>query len=886
MGILSRLFALGTFALFAVVMAASQAPAQPGPFGKGKGEQDRMTLFQNPQVRAELKLTDEQLAKLPATSLKALADVLSPAQVERLRGIYLQQRGPTALLDGDVKKDLKLSDEQAKGIQAALDEQTKGQAAIFDAGGFDPAKSQALEKAAAAKIQSVLSDSQKTAWAKMLGQPIQLAGGFGGGKIGGKGKGGGVASAESLKVVKDFKAELLYRVPSATQGSWVSMCVDPQGRLITSDQGGTGLFLVTPPPLGGNSEDTKVEKIPAPIGSVQGLLWAFDSLYVVVNGGGKGGGGSGSGLYRVKPESPGGPLTKVELLRQIPGQGEHGTHAVLLSPDGKSLFVVCGNDTRETTYANSRLPRNWGEDHLYPNVAPFSGVVPPSGWIAKTDPDGKNWDLYTAGFRNEYDAAFNRHGDLFTYDSDMEWDIGTPWYRPTRISLATSGGDAGFRNGSRVFPPHYVDSLPGIKDIGPGSPTGVTFGYGAKFPAKYQEAFFICDWTFGKLYAAHLSPAGSAYKADTEVFVSGTPFALTDVVINPKDGAMYITVGGRGGQSALYRVSYVGNESTSPSKGDNAGAELRDLRHKLESFHGKQDPKAAALAWPHLGHDDRYIRYAARVAIEHQDVKEWKELALNEKEPVASIHALLALVRSTAHDPITFKNQAKKGGGGKKGGGFGGGGGGAAGGITGWSLTETIPGIEMKAPILAALDRIDVSKLSDSQVSDLLRVYSIVFNRLGQPDRATRNRVIRRFDPLLPSNSYTLNFDLCQMLAYLEAPGVAEKTLRLMAKTNSKEEQMGFAWPLAYVETGWTPALRKEYLDWYTVKAVKYKGGNKYSQIVGTLRQTALSRLTASERDALKIGLLPALPAENLALSDPFRKVELLSAPIKLNQTP
>ena len=43
-------------------------------------------------------------------------------------------------------------------------------------------------------------------------------------------------------------------------------------------------------------------------------------------------------------------------------------------------------------------------------------------------------------------------------------------------------------------------------NIGPGSPTGVTFGTGAKFPAKYQDALFIADWSFGKLYAIHLTP--------------------------------------------------------------------------------------------------------------------------------------------------------------------------------------------------------------------------------------------------------------------------------------------------------------------------------------------------------------------------------------------
>ena len=47
----------------------------------------------------------------------------------------------------------------------------------------------------------------------------------------------------------------------------------------------------------------------------------------------------------------------------------------------------------------------------------------------------------------------------------------------------------------------FGDSLPAALDIGPGSPTGVTFGTGTKFPAKYQRAFFACDWTFGTLYA-------------------------------------------------------------------------------------------------------------------------------------------------------------------------------------------------------------------------------------------------------------------------------------------------------------------------------------------------------------------------------------------------
>ena len=88
--------------------------------------------------------------------------------------------------------------------------------------------------------------------------------------------------AESLKVMKDFKAELLYTVPKPTQGSWVNMCVDPKGRLIVSDQYGP-LYRITPPAIGGKPEETKVEKLDLPLGGAHGLLWAFDSLYVMVN---------------------------------------------------------------------------------------------------------------------------------------------------------------------------------------------------------------------------------------------------------------------------------------------------------------------------------------------------------------------------------------------------------------------------------------------------------------------------------------------------------------------------------------------------------------------------------------------------------------------------
>jgi putative heme-binding domain-containing protein len=637
-----------------------------------------------------------------------------------------------------------------------------------------------------------------------------------------------VTSAGTLRAVKDFKVELLYSVPAKTEGSWVNLCVDPKGRLIASDQYGS-LYRVTPPPIGGQPADTRVEKIDAPIGEAQGLLWAFDSLYVIVNGHGK----YASGLYRVKDTDGDDKLDKVELLRRIGGGGEHGPHAVLLSPDGKSLTVVCGNQTKMMSpLSGSRVPRHWGEDHLLPRMPDgngfMAGVLGPGGCIYKVDPDGKNWELLSVGFRNEFDAAYNRHGELFTFDADMEWDMNTPWYRPTRVNHVTSGSEFGWRNGAGKWPAYYPDSLGAVVNVGPGSPTGVCFGYGAKFPAKYQEAFFISDWSYGKLYAVHLTPHGSSYKGDIEEFVTGTPLALTDVVISPHDGAMYFAVGGRKTQSSLYRVTYVGKESTAPSKGGDAGAKERALRHSLEAFHGKKDPKAVEAAWPYLAHPDRYIRFAARVALEHQDPAEWRERALSEADAGKAIAALLALVRVSADDPLHRKPSA--------------------------------PPVDrmLRAQVFGALLRLDWAKLSDEQRLDLLRVVHVALNRMGPVDSELRLDLLDRFVRVYPSPSREQNAELCALLVYLRAPRVVEKTLKLMAGAPTQEEQMEYARSLRVLKSGWTPAQREEYFKWF-LRAGGFRGGASLAGFLRIMKRDATATLSEKEKEDLKL-ILNAKP--------------------------
>lgn len=653
-----------------------------------------------------------------------------------------------------------------------------------------------------------------------------------------------------------FQIEHLFTVPKDQLGSWVSITFDNQGRLIASDQGDKGLCRVIPPPIG-SSEPTKVERLHTRISSAQGMLYAFDSLYVSANGF-----SGGNGLYRLKDTDGDDQFDKVEKLKEIRGGGEHGPHAVLLGPDGKSLYYLAGNFTRPPFEPNdppspnnrSRAPSNWGEDLLLPRQWDANGfavgLLAPGGWVAKTDPAGKTWDIVSNGYRNPYDMAFNADGELFVYDADMEWDMGTPWYRPTRVNHATSGSELGWRSGTGKWPPYYVDSLPAAVDIGPGSPVGAAFGYGTKFPAKYQRALFICDWTFGTMYAVHLEPAGSSYRGTKEEFLGRSPLPLTDVAVGP-DGALYFSTGGRNTQSELFRVTYVGQEPTSAvDPHDARSADLRELRHKIEAYHQKSDEPAQAIefVYPHLSHPDRFIRFAARIALENQDVKLWQDRTLTEKDPEALITGAVGLARQGDR-----------------------------------SLRDSL---------LTALGRLDVGTLSETQQIELLRAYQLVFTRMGEPDEAARLSLLAKLDPLFPTKSDPVNRELVDLLVYIRSPTVIRKavasmdqppkheavepgavlgrnkryggTVRSMLKSHPDLTQLHYALALRNMKEGWTLAERKAYFSWFE-RAGAWKGGASFQGFLRNIEREAFEN--ASERERLAI--------EAFGARKPFQMPEL-----------
>ena len=167
-------------------------------------------------------------------------------------------------------------------------------------------------------------------------------------------------------------------------------------------------------------------------------------------------------------------------------------------------------------------------------------------------------ELISHGLRNAYDFAFNQQGDLFTYDSDEEREVSLPWYRPTRVFQMLPGSDHGWVSKSWMRAENTFDMPPVVASFGRGSPTGLVCYRHNQFPEKYRGALFALDWTYGRVHALPLKSAGETWRAEPELFMSAVGnhgFAPTDAEVGP-DGALYISVGGRGSRGGVYRIRH------------------------------------------------------------------------------------------------------------------------------------------------------------------------------------------------------------------------------------------------------------------------------------------------------------------------------------------
>ncbi|NND96158.1 MAG: c-type cytochrome [Pirellulaceae bacterium] len=640
----------------------------------------------------------------------------------------------------------------------------------------------------------------------------------------------GVTAPEQFSLLPGFEVELLYEVPGEQQGSWVSLTVDPKGRLIACDQDG-GLYRIDV-----SGKKAKVEKLKIDFIGAQGLLCAFDSLYANVNSR-----DHGCGIWRLTDTDGDDQYDKKENVVPLNGGSEHGPHAMILSPDGKRILSVAGNNTDlPGKISRSRVPQVWQEDHLLGRMPDARGHnakrMAPGGFIMSMNPDGSDVELIATGFRNPYDIALNRDNELFTYDADMEWDVGTPWYRPTRINHVISGADFGWRNGTGKWPHYYPDSFGASVDIGAGSPTGIVFGYETKFPKKYQDALFICDWSYGNIHAVHLTADGSSYSGTYETFATAAPLPVTDLAVHPGDGALYVTIGGRQTQSGLYRIVYTGKGVDAAGPAANVDASvtppaaaqrLRGLRQRLESSHiGETNAESLELAMKHLSHSDAAIRHAARTSLEHHPVNFWRDQVLQTSDARSRILGVIALAR---HGKPADQKAA-----------------------------------------LDALAEIDFAKLSNGVRIDLLRAYGLVAIRLGEISGDDAQQIESKLAKQFPTGNNEVDRELAQVLVYLGSAKSVAKIVAEMASSPSQENQIHYAMTLRNMQEGWTPELHKKYFQWFN-DIQSARGGMSFGGFIDNIKNAALERVPQDVQKSLASVIHP--PKVEVAIESKPRPV-------------
>jgi hypothetical protein len=256
---------------------------------------------------------------------------------------------------------------------------------------------------------------------------------------------------------------------------------------------------------------------------------------------------------------------------------------------------------------------------------------------------------------------------------------------------------------------------------------------------------------------------------------------------------------------------------------DTAAAQAaRQLRQRLEAFHGSKDKAAVALAMQHIGNADRAIRYAARIALEHQDASSWIEQALELDEPIAVANAAIALARK-----------------GEK---------------------------SAAAPLLKKLGAVDLASVRPMVALNVLRAQHLIWMRLSQPSETQRQVAIEQASSAFPSKDGRLNRELASTLVYLKAPGAVPKIVKQMRSVPAQDDQIHYAFILREQSEGWDDATLRDYMQWFR-DVQSARGGASFGGFLNNIRQASLDSL--SKDQVVSLGeLAEAMPAPRDPLED------------------
>jgi putative heme-binding domain-containing protein len=359
--------------------------------------------------------------------------------------------------------------------------------------------------------------------------------------------------ASRFRVPPGFAVEAV--APPEQTGSLIGITFDSFGRPVVSKERGHPTILFD---RDGDGVFETEKVFSAKVKQAHGMWFDGRALYAVAND------ENGQvGLYRLEDTSGDDAADTFERISTFRGGiGEHGPHDIRRGPDGKPTIMLGNHTSVPEEMVDARSPlANYDEAQLlepYPDARGHAANIrAPGGTLVRLHPAERRYTVLAGGFRNAYNHAYHAAGEAFTFDSDMEWDLNLPWYRPIRTLHVVMGGDYGWRTGSGKLPADLLDTLPPLDELGRGSPVGIEFYEHDVYPPEYRGALLLGDWSRGRIMLTALERQGATYRParPSAEFVYGEPLNVTDLEVGP-DGLVYFTLGGRDTEGGLYRIRY------------------------------------------------------------------------------------------------------------------------------------------------------------------------------------------------------------------------------------------------------------------------------------------------------------------------------------------
>jgi putative heme-binding domain-containing protein len=208
-----------------------------------------------------------------------------------------------------------------------------------------------------------------------------------------------------------------------------------------------------------------------------------------------------------------------------------------------------------------------------------------------------------------------------------------------------------------------------------------------------------------------------------------------------------------------------------------------------------------------LGSQDRFVRWAGRIALEHTPREQWKALAEGEKSLTAAPEAMLALSR-TALKPIDFEPVYEN------------------------SLSM------LKQPGLSPDDELR-----------LMRAFQVAcVDSKGGCRESLRSQVYDIVAPRFPAQDERLNREYARTMAYSGRPEAITEIMAAMPRGDDNTQlQVHYVYCLREIKKGWTPEQKDTLVAWFE-KAREWRGGASYPGFINRLFDSSLEFFTADEK--------------------------------------